>query len=280
MVRNVLYLLVFVLILTGINGARILAYFPTPSISHQLVFRPLTQALAARGHEVTVVTTDPAFPKGRTPANLTEIDVHNISYEAWEGLYEQHNGDKRDILAQVIAILEQFAKIFHRQAQTPEVKDILKKDRNHFDLLLLEACNRPVMGYSHVFDAPVISISSFGAVAAQYNAMGAPVHPILYPTAGRQKLYNLSLLEKSMELLGYFLFDYLITDTDKYDHEIMKQVFGKDIPPYPELANKVQMLFINEHPFWADNHPVPPSILYIGGIHETKKKELPAVSST
>ncbi|KAJ8727685.1 hypothetical protein PYW07_001804 [Mythimna separata] len=69
----------YIFVLNQVDAERILAYFPTPSISHQVVFRPLTEALARRGHEVTVVTTDPAFPKGGTPPNLTEIDVHNLS---------------------------------------------------------------------------------------------------------------------------------------------------------------------------------------------------------
>ncbi|XP_034826574.1 UDP-glucosyltransferase 2-like [Maniola hyperantus] len=270
-----LFFLLTAIVITGIKGARILAYFPTPSISHQLVFRPLTQALAARGHEVIVVTTDPVFPKGKTPSNLTEIDVHDISYEIWEGLYQHHTGNKRDLLVQVKAVFEKFTNIFYAQAQTLEVKEILKKDRNYFDLLLLEACNRAVMGFSHIFDGPVITISSFGAVPAQYHTMGAPVHPLLYPTPGRQRLYHLSLLEKSIELLGHFLFEFLITESDDYDHRIMKKVFGKDTPTFPELTKKIQMLFLNEHPLWADNHPVPPSVLFIGGIHETKVKELP-----
>ncbi|CAH2230247.1 jg20000 [Pararge aegeria aegeria] len=272
--KSVFVLLIAILI-TGIQGARILAYFPTPSISHQLVFRPLTEALAARGHEVIVVTTDPAFPKGKAPTNLTEIDVHDISYEIWKGLFIHHTGNKRDLMVQVKAIFEKWTNIFYRQAQTVEVKEILKKDKNYFDLLLLEACNRVVLGFAHKFDAPVIGISSFGGVAAQYHIMGAPTHPLLYPTAGRQRLYNLSLLEKSIELLGHYLLDFLFADSEIYDFKILQKVFGKDTPNFPELRKKTQMLFLNEHPLWADNHPVPPSILYIGGIHATKYKELP-----
>lgn len=48
-----------ILVLIRIEAARTLAYFATPSISLQVVFRPLTEALAKRGHEDTVVTTDP-----------------------------------------------------------------------------------------------------------------------------------------------------------------------------------------------------------------------------
>ncbi|XP_023937649.2 UDP-glucosyltransferase 2-like [Bicyclus anynana] len=266
---------VIVFIITGIDSARILAYFPTPSISHQIVFRQLTHALVARGHEVTVVTPDPFFPKGKSPANLTEIDVHDVSYEIWEDLLQLHRGNKQDILLQVRSLFEKFSTILDAQLQTPEVRAIFKKDRKHYDLLILEACNRAVLGFSHIFDGPVITISSFGAVPMQYGIMGAPVHPLLYPTAGRQRLYNLSFVERAVELIGYYVFDFLILDTDHYDYKIMQKNFGNNVPTYFELSNNIQLMFLNEHPFWADNHPVPPSVVYIGGIHEIKEKGLP-----
>lgn len=53
-----------ILCVIGSNeSARILAVYPTPSISHQVVFRPLMQELAKRGHDVVVITADPAFQK-------------------------------------------------------------------------------------------------------------------------------------------------------------------------------------------------------------------------
>lgn len=274
---RVVFLLVAVT-LTEIEGARILAYFPTPSISHQVVFRRLTHALAARGHEVTVVTPDPVYTKSEAPANLTEINVHDISYALWGDIIKHHTGNKRDLLIQVKNLLEKFTTILDAQLQTAEVREIFKKDKNHYDLLILEACNRAVMGFSHIFNAPVITVSSFGAVPVLYSVMGAPVHPILYPTAGSLRLYNLSLLEKSLQLLGYFIFDYLVWETEAYDHRIMQKNFGEDVPEYYELTKNIKMMFLNEHPLWADNRPVPPSILYIGGIHQNEEKELPRVS--
>jgi hypothetical protein len=41
------------------DGARILGIFPGPSFSHQLVFQTIMKTLAARGHHVTVISTDP-----------------------------------------------------------------------------------------------------------------------------------------------------------------------------------------------------------------------------
>ncbi|XP_047539339.1 UDP-glucosyltransferase 2-like [Vanessa atalanta] len=268
--------LLFVLSVAGIEGARILAYFPTPSISHQVVFRPIIHELARRGHEVTVVTTDPVFTKGNPLANLTEIDVHDVSYSKWRDVLKHHTGNKDDVLNQIRMIFERLAIILDAQMETPQVKNMLKnKDRKYFDLLILEACNRPLFGITQMFDAPTIVISSFGAVPVQYSAMGAPMHPLIYPTLGRQKLYNLTLWDKFLEMFKYVAFDIIVSTTEAFDYQIMRKHFGSEVPSYHELGKRIQMMFLNEHPIWADNHPVPPSIVYIGGIHQAVEKELP-----
>jgi glucuronosyltransferase len=58
--RWVCFLLVFMLCadFRG-DGARILGIFPSASPSHHIVFQVIMKALAARGHQVTVISTDP-----------------------------------------------------------------------------------------------------------------------------------------------------------------------------------------------------------------------------
>ncbi|XP_069356878.1 UDP-glycosyltransferase UGT5-like [Maniola hyperantus] len=265
----------FVLVFPVIRCARILVYVATPSISHQVVFRPLTQALAARGHEVIVVTPNPAFSKDNAPANLTEIDVHDVSYQNWEEIFIYHRGVKEDFVEEVILMFKKFALIFDAQLATPGVQEILSKDKSYFDIMLLESCNRPLLGLVQKFDAPVILISSLGAVPAQYSALGAPVHPLLYPSPGRQKLYNLSLFEKGVEIFNNVVLDYLISSAEDFDLSIIRKNFGDNVPGFEILAKKIVMMFLNEHPIWADNRPVPPNIIYIGGIHQPPEKDLP-----
>ncbi|OWR49474.1 UDP-glycosyltransferase UGT33J1 [Danaus plexippus plexippus] len=267
--------LLFLLKFAGLEAARILAFFPTPSISHQIVFRPITKELAKRGHEIIVVTPDPAYSKYDTPQNFTEIDTHDISYKEWEKLLIFHRGRKDDFIFHIKMLLKTFANVLDKQMELPELKEIIDKDRKYFDLILLEACNRPLLGIVHKFDAPVIQLSSLGTIAIQYHNMGAPVHPILYPTPGRQRLYNLTLVERSIVIITHLLLDFLISDTEEYDYAVMRKHFGKDVPTFEQLRKSIKMMFLNEHPFWADNHPVPPNIIYMGGIYLPEVKELP-----
>jgi hypothetical protein len=51
--------LVYLLLLYAIcstEATRILGIFPTPSISHQVTFQAIVKALAAGGHQITVIS--------------------------------------------------------------------------------------------------------------------------------------------------------------------------------------------------------------------------------
>lgn len=61
------------------ESANILGVVLHTSYSHQIPFRPIWRELAARGHNVTVLTTD---PMNENLANLREIDLSS-AYDAW-----------------------------------------------------------------------------------------------------------------------------------------------------------------------------------------------------
>lgn len=265
--------------ITKIDSARILAYFPTPSISHQVVFRHITKELARRGHEVTVITTDP-LPREEVPANLTEIDVHDVSYKHWKKLFLVHTGNKGDIKHQHDIMFKKLGTTLNIQMKTSAVrKALLTKPKKYFDLLLLESMYRPLLGIGYMFDAPIVQISSFGGIPHQYNVFGAPGHPLLYPTSIRQRSYNLNLWEKAEEFFRHLALEYKLSSMLDFDYQIMKICFGYDNPNIDHLSKKIKLLLLNEHPIWASNRPITPNIAFIGGIHQTEDKPLPNVSN-
>nr|WMP40235.1 UDP-glucuronosyltransferase UGT33AX2 [Tuta absoluta] len=257
------------------HAARILAVFPVPSISHQVVFRPLVQELAKRGHEVVVITTDPAFPKGQAPTNLTEIDVHDMSYSTWTEFVAKSTGKSNDQYDQIKTALDLFTIIVEKQIQNAEVQKILKDKSKTFDLLLLEACVRQALGFSYVYKVPVIQVSSLGPVFDNYKSVGGPTHPLLYPNILNQRLYNLTIWEKLWVVYYYYQVEYLYYDHENEENAMLKRNFGPDTPTVTELSENIDMLFLNVHPIWEGNFPVPPSVIYMGGIHQKPSKDIP-----
>ncbi|XP_045762876.1 UDP-glycosyltransferase UGT5-like [Maniola jurtina] len=259
-----------------VRSAKILAVYPSPAISHQIVFRTLTNELIRRGHEVTVITPDPEFPKGEAPSNLIEIDVHDLSYNTWsECLLKVITGTESDNRSQAIFFMKALSKIFEAQIATKEVQEIISKKQDHYDLLLLEACLKPATALTYVFKAPAIQVSSFSGLSYNYEVVGAPVHPLLYPTPIQYRVYNLSKYEKLQQLYHQWRLESSFYEIEEEDNKRLQKMFGQDIPSIRELSNNIDMLFLNIHPIWTANQPVPPNVVHIGGLQTNSPKELP-----
>ncbi|XP_068623981.1 UDP-glucosyltransferase 2-like [Battus philenor] len=260
----------------NLNAARILAVYPAPSISHQIVFRPITLELIKNGHEVTVLTTDPMFTKTNAPENLKEIDVHDFSYNKIEKFVKlATHGKLNDLFYQLKLTVELISEVFESQMSTEDFQELIHNKTQNFDLLLLEAFIPPAIGLTHRFKAPAILISSFGATPDNYEIVGTPSHPILYHNIFRQRLYNLTLFEKLYEIYVQVSIRMLFNAAENNYNQMLKRVFGETIPPLSELKKNVEMLFINTNPIWEGNYPVPPSVIHMGGLHQKPAEKLP-----
>ncbi|VVC99403.1 unnamed protein product [Leptidea sinapis] len=273
---NSIFYLILVTYLTRTDCARILAIFPTPSISHQVVFRPLTQALANRGHEVTVITPDPAF-KDNAPRNLTEIDVHDISYDFWRKFLLKNAavGGNTDILNAFSILSESFSKTFFLQLETEDVQKIVRSKAT-YDLLLIEECVRPALVFSYIFkNVPVIRISSGGVMVSAYKSTGLPNHPLLFASILQRRFHNLTIWEKIQAFIHNAGLEYIYATHQIEEDKQLKRIIGPDVLPLHKLMENIDLVFYNNFPIWAGNIPVPPNVVYIGGIYEKPKQEIP-----
>lgn len=271
----------FCFVIMQTESARILAVFPTPSKSHQIVFQPLTQELAKRGHEVVVITTDPAFTKESAPKNLREINLHDLSYNITKSGCEVFiSGKKKHLNEQVQLVLQVLPNVIKHQFLSDEVQSLIKDNSVTFDLLIVELLTRPALAYSHIYKVPVIEISSFGGFIGTFEMLGASSHPNLYPLAFQQKGYNLTLLDKIIELYRYFFIYNFAKNFDGYIHDEMRKIINTNIPTIEEMEKNVQMCFLNNHRVWDFNRPVTQNVLYINGIHFKPNKPLPEVFIT
>ncbi|XP_068623994.1 uncharacterized protein [Battus philenor] len=268
--------ILFISAFCTIDAARILAIYPCPSISHQVVYRPITLELLKNGHHVTVLTADPIFPKGGAPENLTEIDVHDMSYSLLRKyLNTSVTGSKSDLVKHMKVIFEFTSFTIETQIKTDAVQKLIMNSTEGFDLILLESLYLPALGFSHKFKAPTILVSSFGPFLGIYEIMGVPTNPFLYHNMLRQRLYDLTVWEKITELYNQFTMYYYQKLSQMKDEKILKDLFGSDVPSLSVLKNYVDMLFLNIHPMWEGNYPVPPNVIHLGGLHLQPLKDLP-----
>ncbi|XP_047540213.1 UDP-glucosyltransferase 2-like [Vanessa atalanta] len=259
-------------VFTKNEAANILGVYPTPSISHQVVFRPLMFELARLGHQVTVITTDPAFLKGQAPGNLTEIDMHDVSYEHLKLHGSSEN--KTDPIDFDNFINDFLINLFVKQLNSTEIQKLLRSSEE-FDLIFVESWVRPALIFSYIYNAPVIEFSSLGGINLALEAIGAASHPLIYPNAMHRKIYNLTLWDKINELYIHYSCQFYFTQHELIENEMLKSVLGSDIPDLNYLRQNVRMLFLNVHPIWDFNRPAPPNVLYLAGLHQKPRRELP-----
>ncbi|KPJ20474.1 Ecdysteroid UDP-glucosyltransferase [Papilio machaon] len=179
-----------------------------------------------------------------------------------------------DYIQHIKIMVSTMYKIIEEQVKSEYVQKLLSNKEDYFDLILLEAGMRPGLGFSHIFKVPVILVSSFGGFLNNLEVMGAPLHPILYPTLVRNRIYNLTNWEKMTEIKKEFD-AWLLAQNYEEDNKLLKELFGKDVPTLPSLYENVAMLFLNINPIWDNNRPVPHNVIYMGGLHQNQQKELP-----
>lgn len=110
------FLLCCLLMAEGCMSAKILGILPTPSISHQLPFRLIMRALHARGHEITIITTDPI----KVPSYLSlryQFEIFQFYIKiAWFVVEKSHKLQRNRRVTHV-RILEKYFR-FHINVQT------------------------------------------------------------------------------------------------------------------------------------------------------------------
>ncbi|KAK5639953.1 hypothetical protein RI129_010764 [Pyrocoelia pectoralis] len=135
------------------QGARILGVIPTPSYSHQVVFQPLWKELSLRGHQVTLLTTNPM--NDPSLINLTEIDL-SFSYKFLEDNLAELINSSQNVLKWMDLTIISFNNVVDAQLQHPEVQKLIRDPNEHFDLLIVEYLTAPPIYFSKRFNCPYI----------------------------------------------------------------------------------------------------------------------------
>ncbi|KAJ8959917.1 hypothetical protein NQ317_010522 [Molorchus minor] len=224
--------------------AKILAVVPVPSYSHQLFFRRIWKELGKRGHELTLLTTDPMQDN---PENIRQINW-SFTYALRHNKYnitkvvQDNEYNLPKILASYQAMLNE---IVDEELSHPDIQTLLKNESEHFDLLLVE--------YLH----PTLYAFSSG-LSVQ----------ILLPFER-----DLSFKERLLSTL-YSVYS-IYKSNDDVAEEIAKKHFGQDLPPLEIIIKNVSMVFLNTHPVF-NVRPLGPGFIHIGGgIHLEDQNPLP-----
>lgn len=272
-----------VLFCASVNSLKILAIFPYTGKSHHYVIDPLVNALAEKGHEVTVISHFP--PKIQ---NGTRKDII-LTSEAGHSEDVIDLGDFEEIpklLSMMQVVLEseflyQFGKDICEVLLTN--KEVLKivKGGQKFDVALIEQFNSDcLLGIVHKLGIPSIGITSDILMPWHHDRLGASSNPAFVPC------HNLGYGTKpdffevitswavcSGMKLGYYFRSTLPSQ------KIMAKHLG-DVPSLGTLTKRVSMIMTNAYFPLHGAFAQAPNIKEVGGLYLKNNKTLPDVSYT
>ncbi|KAJ8930789.1 hypothetical protein NQ314_016366 [Rhamnusium bicolor] len=263
------------------HSARILGVVPSPSHSHQIVFRPIWRELSKRGHDLVVITTD---PENDPKLNITEIDI-SFAYDLWT--------NKHDIIKQIGQfwsspiktiedILNSTQDMCSQELLHPDVQALLKNDTEYFDLLIVEYMYPVMFGFAERFKCPYIGILTMDLVNFVHSMLGNPTHPVLYPELILPYEGELNFWQRLVSSICNLILPIfnIFSGLDGSAHQkLMEEHFGGNLPPVVDILKNVSMLFINVDPS-SYTRPLGPAFIPIGGgTHLTTKKALAKVKN-
>lgn len=259
------------------ESARILGVFPSPSISHQVVFHALMKDLAERGHQLTVLTTD--LIKIDNP-NVTQINLHD-SYEVFKEMnfvdFKESEGDEEALLTAFMPIL---LKVLDKQLSHPDVKKIIEKSDNQtFDVVIIEHLfYYSTLAFGEIYDCPIIGITSLDTLTVLHEDIGNEANPVIHPEIFFAFNHGQLTFSERWKSLKYYLRQLFIFN-HQYESDYTAQV-RKHFPTVKasieKMKERVQLIMTNTHPAMGFIRPILPNTIQLGFMHIEPPKPLPS----
>ncbi|KAL3271591.1 hypothetical protein HHI36_022066 [Cryptolaemus montrouzieri] len=266
-----IWCILLTLVAVPTESANILFATSFASISHQSVFQPIWKELSLRGHNVTVIGSNPLHDK--TLTNLTEVDMSYMYNQKKETSKKWLVGQKPGFLQVFMkdVFLTYFFSIMHdNYFQQPGVQNIINGD-NEFDVVIAEWLFPTLGAFAARFKCPLIGITSLGAPIPSLDTVGNPSHPIYSPDhnlpIGRELSYRDRVLSTLYAI--YVRVHYQLVVLPREDKTV-KKYFGTDMPYLGDIERNISLLLLNRNPVIHKIMPVYPAVIELGNVRPIK----------
>ncbi|XP_053675024.1 UDP-glucosyltransferase 2-like [Anopheles nili] len=257
------------------EGARVLAIFPSPARSHQIVYRAFMEGLIERGHELTIMTTDP-FAIGHP--NVTVIDW-SYAYRIVQEHLDVVDMKQRDMnFYQIAAQLRKVTRLFlEAELAHPAVQALIHSRGEHFDAVIVEFYQfTPMYAFAELFNAPMIGISSIDSMGMCHEAIGNVMNVVAHPEMNHKFTRDLNFFQRVVAVVSNLVIQYHILPTDfaVFDRMI-EHNFGGNMTRSWELMRRIDFLMVNAAPSLGYVRPILPNAIQLGFLHIRPPQPLP-----
>ncbi|XP_066150307.1 UDP-glucosyltransferase 2-like [Euwallacea fornicatus] len=246
------------------SGANILAIFPLPGFSHFVMFAPLMEELARRGHNVDVVSFFPL----KNP-----IDGYNdmILSGNFPSTTNRHLKDIRHFpnVKMVARMTSHCGAEFCKSTFEGPQLQVLKQSSKKYDLLITELfASNCMLGFAWYFGVPSVVMTTSINLPWAAESFGLPDNPSYIPNYFMGATSHMSLSERLRNTWSLVLSKILYQIYSlKPSNLLLKKFFGKYVPDLEILVRNTSLQLVNTHFSISDARPLVPNVVEVGGIH-------------
>ncbi|KAK5642052.1 hypothetical protein RI129_008219 [Pyrocoelia pectoralis] len=254
------------------NGARILGVFQMPSYSHYQLGDRILKELAARGHEVTIISP---FQEKEKIKNFRTIVIEN-PFEALAGnMVDMFAMSNDNMLSTIVKLDTVILPYIENTLNSSNVQKLIKSNEK-FDIVILERLmNDAFHGFCAHFEAHCVILSPVPTSSWTNIQMGNTGPPSYVPELSSRFSSKMNFFERAYNFLGYlFYITWFHAFTVPLHNEVMHKYFT-NVPHFYDVYYNVSLMLINTHT--AVHPPVPrlPNMIEIGGYHIKPPKTIP-----
>jgi len=258
--------------------SKILAVFTHVGKSHFDVVEPYFEELAARGHQILVISH---VPRKRPIPNYKDIDLRGThSVNKTVDIISFSDMMKMNQISSTLALSAWGIEACEKTLELPDVQLILNSDEK-FDLLIAEMFNTDCfLAFAHKFKIPIIGFSTCVFMPWTPGRVGNPDNPAYIPTQFVTSSDKMNFVERFINTFWniFHKLNYPLL-MDAPAHRIAKRHFGASLPALSDLARNTSLIFVNNHFSLNRPRPLVPGVIEVAGIHIKPPKPLLKVSS-
>ncbi|KAJ8721709.1 hypothetical protein PYW07_002484 [Mythimna separata] len=274
-----LFPIVFMMFAGACQAYKVLALLPYPGKSHHMVFEPVLDELARRGHHVTVVSF---FPSTKPHANRRDVSLVGLAPINLEAVDLQDFDDPsfyaRKFSTQFNlghALMKFNLEICEKLIYSDVFEEFIKAE-GAYDVVLVEHFQTDcMMGIVHNYAAPSVALMSCPMLPWMPARFGADDNPATIPSMLLPLSDEMTFLEKLENAFTMILYKCWHRYMTRNEQNVIETRLGRKLPPLEELAKNASVVLINTHYTLNGRRVLPPSVIEVGGIHLHNKTAQP-----
>ncbi|XP_044744834.1 UDP-glucosyltransferase 2-like isoform X2 [Coccinella septempunctata] len=264
--KFLLFAAAFLCVSNGIEGSKILGVFWTPSKSHHILGSALLQALAKKGHNVTLLSPF-----------IDDVDIPTFKQIKLEGIIGSISGAAKPnfpILETIRRSIKSAGDLTDKFWKNKPIIDLIEKKEEYDVVISLNFFNDAILALNHALGAPTILFSPAAASFSTNKFVANPNMPYIGNVLVKTS-EPASFIARLVTTTLVCVLTILETYVKGPVQETITRSYLPNSPPLSELKKNISLVMVNTHLSLEPARPYVPNMVQIGGFYAQTAKKLP-----